>query len=209
MFSSPLQKKNDGPGVHSLSMFLRCAPRVVGFVFGKVLTSALFLVGVFCLVATLGSARAADCGLEAPRQNKRYTITRVNLRAHPSIYGEPLMTLPKGQTVFSFSTYQEWSRINVATMNIVGYVASSYLAEACIDGKELTRKELSRAQITKILMAQSQSRYSGSCPCPYYTDRAGRRCGGRSAYSRPGGASPLCYERDVSPAMIDAFMAER
>jgi hypothetical protein len=44
---------------------------------------------------------------------------------------------------------------------------------------------------------QSIAAYSGSCPCPYSTDRAGRRCGGRSAYSRPGGAAPLCYASDV------------
>ncbi len=36
----------------------------------------------------------------------------------------------------------------------------------------------------------------GSCSCPYDTDRAGRRCGGRSAYSKPGGASPKCYTTD-------------
>ncbi|BAZ18416.1 hypothetical protein NIES4071_103010 (plasmid) [Calothrix sp. NIES-4071] len=34
---------------------------------------------------------------------------------------------------------------------------------------------------------------SGSCECPYDTDRRGRRCGGRSAYSRPGGSAPACY----------------
>jgi len=39
--------------------------------------------------------------------------------------------------------------------------------------------------------------YSGSCPCPYSTDRAGRRCGARSAYSRPGGRAPLCFPSDV------------
>ncbi len=44
---------------------------------------------------------------------------------------------------------------------------------------------------------QSIAAYSGSCPCPYSTDRAGRRCGARSAYSRPGGAAPLCYASDV------------
>jgi hypothetical protein len=44
---------------------------------------------------------------------------------------------------------------------------------------------------------QSIAAYSGSCPCPYSVDRAGRRCGGRSAYSRPGGAAPLCYPADV------------
>jgi hypothetical protein len=37
---------------------------------------------------------------------------------------------------------------------------------------------------------------SGSCDCPYDTDKRGRSCGARSAYSRPGGSSPICYERD-------------
>ena len=44
---------------------------------------------------------------------------------------------------------------------------------------------------------QSIAAYSGSCPCPYSVDRGGRRCGGRSAYSKPGGAAPLCYASDV------------
>ena len=58
-------------------------------------------------------------------------------------------------------------------------------------------------QIRKQMIAQSISQYSGSCPCPYFTDRAGRRCGGRSAYSRPGGASPLCYDSDISDATVE------
>lgn len=35
---------------------------------------------------------------------------------------------------------------------------------------------------------------SGSCQCPYDTDSSGNRCGSRSAYSRPGGSSPICYK---------------
>jgi hypothetical protein len=35
--------------------------------------------------------------------------------------------------------------------------------------------------------------------------RNGRACGGRSAYSRPGGASPLCYPGDVTTAMIESY----
>jgi hypothetical protein len=60
------------------------------------------------------------------------------------------------------------------------------------------------AQIRQRLIRQSIAAYSGSCPCPYSRDRAGRSCGGRSAYSRPGGAAPLCFARDVTPAMIRA-----
>ncbi len=37
---------------------------------------------------------------------------------------------------------------------------------------------------------------SGSCDCPYDTDSRGRSCGRRSAYSKPGGSSPICYESD-------------
>ncbi len=51
----------------------------------------------------------------------------------------------------------------------------------------------SEAQIKQRLIRESIASYSGSCPCPYNTDRAGRRCGARSAYSRPGGAAPICY----------------
>jgi len=58
------------------------------------------------------------------------------------------------------------------------------------------------AEIAQEIIALSIASYSGSCPCPYNTDRGGRRCGGRSAYSRKGGASPLCYEGDVTAAMI-------
>ena len=39
----------------------------------------------------------------------------------------------------------------------------------------------------------SYSSYSGNCMCPYNLDAAGRRCGNRSAWSRSGGASPVCY----------------
>jgi hypothetical protein len=35
--------------------------------------------------------------------------------------------------------------------------------------------------------------------------RNGRVCGGRSAYSRPGGAAPFCYPSDVTAAMIESY----
>lgn len=64
---------------------------------------------------------------------------------------------------------------------------------------------LSDSQIIKTLIEQSQNNYSGSCPCPYNLARNGSKCGKRSAYSRPGGASPLCYPSDVTPEMIQEF----
>ena len=38
------------------------------------------------------------------------------------------------------------------------------------------------------------------CPCPYDLDRRGNECGGRSAYSRPGGSSPVCYVEQKTQA---------
>ncbi len=75
--------------------------------------------------------------------------------------------------------------------------------------RQAARRAPSRsdAEIRRILVRQSIAGYSGSCPCPYNTDRAGRRCGRRSAYSRPGGASPLCYPGDVSDAAVEAYRA--
>jgi hypothetical protein len=63
----------------------------------------------------------------------------------------------------------------------------------------------SDTEIKQAIIAESIANYRGSCPCPYNTDRAGRRCGARSAYSRPGGASPICYDRDVSQRMIEDY----
>jgi hypothetical protein len=69
----------------------------------------------------------------------------------------------------------------------------------------LAEPEPSDTSIRQELIRRSIASYPGSCPCPYNVDRGGRRCGGRSAYSRPGGYSPVCYENDVSQAMVERF----
>ena len=73
----------------------------------------------------------------------------------------------------------------------------------------LYTEELSDAAIKKILIERSISAYSGACPCPYNVMRNGRRCGGNSAYSKPGGAEPLCYDKDVTDEMIDRYRARQ
>lgn len=57
-------------------------------------------------------------------------------------------------------------------------------------------------QIADLLIQASIRTYVGSCPCPYNLMKNGRRCGGHSAYSKPGGKSPLCYRDDVTEEMI-------
>jgi hypothetical protein len=69
--------------------------------------------------------------------------------------------------------------------------------------------QLTDLAIAALIEKASRASYPGNCACPDNVDRAGRRCGARSAYSRPGGRSPMCYERDVPAAMIAAERRRR
>lgn len=61
---------------------------------------------------------------------------------------------------------------------------------------------LSDDEIRQQIIAQSIASYPGRCPCPFNRASNGSRCGKRSAYTRPGGYSPLCYQGDVSDKMV-------
>lgn len=56
------------------------------------------------------------------------------------------------------------------------------------------------------MIQESIDSYSGNCPCPYNYARNGSKCGKRSAWSKPGGYAPLCYESDISKDMVDAYL---
>lgn len=69
----------------------------------------------------------------------------------------------------------------------------------------LAAQDLSDDEIRQRIVQESIRSYPGNCPCPYNVARNGSRCGGRSAYSRAGGYSPLCYPRDVSDEMVENY----
>jgi hypothetical protein len=69
----------------------------------------------------------------------------------------------------------------------------------------IAREPLSDAKVRDAIIQESIARYHATghpCACPYNVARNGSQCGGRSAYSRPGGAEPLCYPKDVSDGMV-------
>ncbi len=80
----------------------------------------------------------------------------------------------------------------------IGIVAAGLLLALAAHGQSA----LSDAEIRRALIRQSIAAYPGPCPCPYNVMRNGKPCGSASAYSKPGGRSPLCYERDVTEAMV-------
>lgn len=67
---------------------------------------------------------------------------------------------------------------------------------------------LTDLEVRQALVDESISAYDGQCPCPYSLASDGSECGGRSAYSRPGGEMPLCFPEDVTDEMVQAWRAE-
>jgi hypothetical protein len=88
------------------------------------------------------------------------------------------------------------------------FVAVLALAALYVWASVAHAQSLTNAQVAcKIIVASRNAYYATGhpCACPYDHARNGNVCGGRSAYSRPGGAEPKCYPKDVSSAEIGAF----
>ncbi|ATM06790.1 MULTISPECIES: hypothetical protein [Raoultella] len=62
--------------------------------------------------------------------------------------------------------------------------------------------QLSDDQVKQRIIDDSIASYPGTCACPFNTARNGSSCGRRSAWSKAGGASPICYKKEISKAMI-------
>ncbi len=146
---------------------------------------------------------------------------RVNMRAGPSVSHTVLDVLERGTRLELLQRRENWIKVRTIgkSPDRFGWMSARYLSDRPlapvarnnIQPKHKIAGPSARdiAQAKKQMIKQSIAGYRGSCPCPYNTDRAGRRCGRRSAWSRPGGASPLCYESDVSEARIDAYFVRR
>lgn len=147
----------------------------------------------------------------------RYVVANtLNCRQAPQATASVVMKLTFAELVTSSEEMGSWTRISSPLREC--WVASRYLsrdkpvavsravsiAERPAKQSRKPRAPQSAAVRSKII-EQSIDSYPGNCPCPYNTDRAGRRCGGRSAWSRGGGYAPKCYPGDVTKADIEAF----
>ena len=65
--------------------------------------------------------------------------------------------------------------------------------------------EPSDDEIRNLMIQGSIARYPGPCACPFNRASDGSRCGRRSAYSKAGGYSPLCYRADISERMVEEY----
>ena len=145
----------------------------------------------------------------------------VALRAGPSKDAQILDRLPRGTIVDEFSRENGWAKVRHPISQREGWISASLLTAEQPSTEEKAVNptgpkptivpvapavpELSTTTIVQRLLAESISSYPGGCPCPESRDRGGRRCGARSAYTKPGGYNPLCYASDVTPDMIAAY----
>lgn len=143
----------------------------------------------------------------------------VAFRAGPSRDAAIIDRLAKGLKLEEIDRAGEWSKVRHPVTGRDGWVFSGLLspmdgqgegepakpAKPIPEVRPPTAPALSIAAIAQRLIAESRASYPGSCACPYDTDRGGRRCGARSAYSRPGGYAPICYESDVTAQMVERY----
>ncbi len=137
--------------------------------------------------------------------------SRLNVRSGPDKTHKVIWTLKRDEKVSVTSKEGDW--LFIEGRRFKGWVFGTYLTpKPSPKIKQATKSKsdgLTTSQIKKLLIKRSHAYYDGSCPCPYNRARNGSKCGGRSAYSRPGGAEPLCYESDVTEAMVAAFRARQ
>lgn len=72
-----------------------------------------------------------------------------------------------------------------------------------------TSEDLTDTEVRQLLIDNAIRGYPGSCPCPYNRVGDGSRCGSRSAWSIAGGASPTCYDSDVTEAEVKRYRERR
>ncbi|MFZ1007837.1 MAG: hypothetical protein WAN65_13425 [Candidatus Sulfotelmatobacter sp.] len=82
------------------------------------------------------------------------------------------------------------------------WIRFALLSLSVFSGPATAASSMTDDQIKAQIIHESLASYPGNCPCPYNFARNGSSCGRRSAYSRPGGYSPLCYPSDVSQQMV-------
>lgn len=148
-----------------------------------------------------------------PSEVRFVTASSLNIRSAPNTAGDVIGKLQNGHQVSVLERSNGWLLIETRP-GVNGWISEQYTsanpdppsasqpAQALLTSPATA---VDRDAIIQKIIERSIRNYSGNCPCPYNTMRNGRRCGGNSAYSKPGGRSPICFASDVTEAMISAF----
>jgi hypothetical protein len=163
--------------------------------------------------------RQAEVNLRPIKRSLYVTGKEVPMRAAPDSKAAILDRLPTGMRVGELTRREGWAEVRHPISAVEGWMSTRRLsvkgpvaddaedeAPAAMP-KPTVPGPLDTIAIGAALIARSIASYPGSCPCPHNVDRGGKRCGGRSAHSRGGGRAPLCFQEDITPAMIANYRA--
>lgn len=135
-------------------------------------------------------------------------VKTVRLRSSGSTEAPAIGTIQAGTAVNVLFSQGQWVKIAIPGGMQRGWVFKDYLSDGT--GAVVTRQISPSVPVTETaktappaIQARKQPEHSpgdpireprtGSCDCPYDYAKNGSICGGRSAYSRPGGREPVCY----------------
>ena len=136
---------------------------------------------------------------------KQYPYGLEDLRKVEAAIEEALQifsSIPSGTTV-SESTQK---RIEAHTENLEGIQAKLSEMEQCDPNTDLLDCDEYQSVVIAVFTEEgeqigrtgpptpSRAPRTGTCDCPYDRNSRGERCGDRSAWSRPGGREPICYQ---------------
>jgi hypothetical protein len=145
-------------------------------------------------------------------QNAPATYQPVALTSVPAISANPVVFVPAPPVIMTPASTPDTSPGPESRRKVEAAPPSATAASPDTsgrsDGKRKIEAALTAAAIAAIIVKVSRDQYYATghpCACPDDSMRNGRACGGRSAYSRPGGAAPLCYPTDVTAAMIESY----
>lgn len=131
------------------------------------------------------------------------TATSLRVRGLPTTSAEVLAELPLGSMVTILTSRDGWGLVGLADGR-KGWVSIDYLAPLSSQAEPPSVQQPAQlfkppAKVKSKPAAKGtplRDAYVGTCDCPYDRKRNGARCGGTSAYSRPGGRAPACYVGD-------------
>jgi hypothetical protein len=160
-------------------------------------------VGAVHFFATMASAQPAL----APYREMVVDVDRAEVRELPHAEAPVFAKLSKGSVVFELRRVGTWIEIRGLSEKI-GWIESAKLALRENERAPSATGALTAAAIAAVIAQASRRAYYATgrpCACPDDVTSSGRRCGRNSAYSRPGGAQPLCYPSDVPIERIEEY----
>lgn len=99
-----------------------------------------------------------------------------------------------GIKVYAFIYINYMKNLSIIFVAVLVFLASTGSADAA---KSTTQTSVKTSAQKQAIIRKSIANYKGNCPCPWNTMRNGRSCGKTSAWSKPGGAQPICYEWEI------------